>query len=184
LCREGLLKIDLLIDDWTNLGASYGNRADGFACADQRDGQGCAERRATCSSGHFADQALLAIEITLPFEAEQASKPELEQLPQYQTASAEVLSVIARSPNPLQPVLQASTLIAAHPCQAHFGHFRLLRDGASTSPQACKPICRRRDDLCGVLRALSRQRSLADRPVGMSATSQDIGPSINVPETN
>jgi len=36
-------KIDLRIGEWTNLGASDGNRADGFACADQRDRQDCAE---------------------------------------------------------------------------------------------------------------------------------------------
>jgi len=83
LFRAGLQEIDLLIDEWTNLGASDGNRADGFACADQRDGQGCAERRAQCCSGHFADQAVIAIEIAQRFEAERVSKRELEQLPQY-----------------------------------------------------------------------------------------------------
>src|SRR5262245_10513879 len=77
----------------------------------------------------FADQAVIAIENARQFEAEQASKRELQESLQYQTASAEVLSVISRSPNQLQPVLDAITQTAARLCRADYAHFRILRDG-------------------------------------------------------
>src|SRR5262249_25526174 len=55
----------------------------------------------------FADQAVIAIENTRLFEAEQASKRELQKTLEYQTAISGVLSAISRSPNHLQSVFDA-----------------------------------------------------------------------------
>jgi signal transduction histidine kinase/putative methionine-R-sulfoxide reductase with GAF domain len=67
----------------------------------------------------FADQAVIAIENTRLFEAEQASKRELQESLDYQTAISEVLSVISRSPNDLNPVLKAIGEIAGRLCAAY-----------------------------------------------------------------
>jgi two-component system, NtrC family, sensor kinase len=66
----------------------------------------------------FADQAVISIENTRLFEAEQASKRELQGPLEYQTATSEVLNVISRSPTELQPVFDSIAATAARLCES------------------------------------------------------------------
>ena len=77
----------------------------------------------------FADQAVIAIENTRLFEAEQASKRELHESLEYQTAISEVLGVISRSPSQLQPVLDTIVATASRLCRAEYAGAYRLRDG-------------------------------------------------------
>jgi len=64
----------------------------------------------------FADQAVIAIEDTRLFEAKQASKRELQESLEYQTATSEVLNVINRSPSEVQPVFDFIARSASRLC--------------------------------------------------------------------
>src|SRR5262245_47224761 len=76
----------------------------------------------------FADQAVIAIENTRLFEAEQASKRELQESLEYQTAISDVLNVISRSPTDVQPVFDSIAQSAMRLCEGEFA-FVLRFDG-------------------------------------------------------
>jgi GAF domain-containing protein len=76
----------------------------------------------------FADQAVIAIENSRLFEAEQASKRELTEALEQQTATSEILSVIASSPGDLEPVFEAMLANAVRICGSKFGNL-FLREG-------------------------------------------------------
>src|SRR5262249_42162800 len=74
----------------------------------------------------FADQAVIAIENTRLFEAEQVSKHELQELLEQQTATSEVLGVISSSPGELQTVFEVMLANAVRICEAKIGNLALL----------------------------------------------------------
>ena len=70
----------------------------------------------------FADQAVVAIENTRLFEAEQQRTRELAKSLEQQTATSEVLQVIRSSPGDLQPVFETMLHNAVRICDAKFGN--------------------------------------------------------------
>jgi len=91
----------------------------------------------------FADQAVIAIENARLFEAEQASKHELEQSLEYQTATSGVLGIISRSPTNVQPVFDTIAQAAADLCGAQLcnvyrydgRHIRVVATHLPASPE-------------------------------------------------
>jgi two-component system, NtrC family, sensor kinase len=78
----------------------------------------------------FADQAMIAIENTRLFDAEQQRTRELSESLEQQTATSEVLKVISSSPGELEPVFQTILSNATRLCEAKFGTLYRYDGGA------------------------------------------------------
>src|SRR5262249_46436715 len=79
---------------------------------------------------NFAAQAVIAIENTRLFKAEQQRTRELTESLEQQTATSEVLRVISSSPADLKPVFSTVLENAVRICEAKFGMLYLQERGA------------------------------------------------------
>jgi GAF domain-containing protein/anti-sigma regulatory factor (Ser/Thr protein kinase) len=116
----------------------------------------------------FADQAVIAIENVRLFN-------ELKESLEQQTATSEILGVIANSPTDIQPVLDVVGENAAKLCDAFDSHIRLV-DGSALRLVACHGPVALPDEYVEINRDRPTGRAVIDR---QTVHVHDIAAEIN-----
>jgi len=117
----------------------------------------------------FADQAVIAIENVRLFEAEQQRTHELQESLEQQTATAEVLEIISKSPGELKPVFEAMLASAVRICGAKFGNLWLCEDNTFRvnamygAPPAYADFLRRNSVIHSVIPGTALGRIVSER---------------------
>src|SRR5262249_58870383 len=88
----------------------------------------------------FADQAVIAVENVRLFTELEARNRELTESLEQQTATAEILRVISRSPTALQPVFDAIVSSAVRLCDGRSGALYRIEDGIVSQVAYVNPV--------------------------------------------